>query len=114
MHADRFTDSNAQFEIRGALEFSTALVAPATTLNNHLQHESYLQPYRRAAINCLLDHDLELPPWDSLSLIVESAVAARDLFFTAATHRPSAIELQQVFEAFVLFCVNVPIGEVIQ
>jgi hypothetical protein len=82
-------------------------------MNIHLQHETSLLPYRRAAINCLLDHELELPPSDSLSLIVESAVAACQLFFAAAMQHPSAAENRKVFESFVLNCVSQPVGEVL-
>ena len=91
-----------------------AYVDSSTLMNNHLLQEIYFQPYRRAAIAVLIDHNLELPPSDSLSLIVESAVAACELFFAETVHHPSSVELLQVFEAFVLSCVNPPIKEVLQ
>jgi hypothetical protein len=82
-------------------------------MNNHLQHEIYFLPHRRAAISVLLDHDLELPSSESLSLIVESAAAVCQLFFAAATRHPDSKDLLQVFEAFVLSCVQAPVEEAI-
>ena len=91
-----------------------ANVGPSTLMNNHLLHETLFQPYRRAAIDLLLDHDFELPPSDSLSLIVESAVAVCQLFLVSATRHPDSAEIRQVFNAFVLSCVTVPVQEVLQ
>ena len=85
----------------------------ATSMTNHIRHEAYLMPYRRSAINCILEHDLELPQSESLSLIVESALAACQLFFAAALQHPSSGELLEVFEAFVLSCVSQRVGEVL-
>jgi len=114
MHPDQLGNFPTQFHGEPTPGNSSAYVASTTSMNNHLQHESYLLPHRRTAINILLDHDLELPPSDSLSLIVESAVAACELFFAAAIHHPSSVQLNQVFERFVLRCVSVSADEVLQ
>ena len=108
--------SFAGIPIHGQPVLETSAVyadSSSATMTNHLQQETYLLPYRRAAINCLLDHELELPPSDVLSLIVESAVAACQLFFAAAMQHPSAAENRDVFKNFVLSCVSQPVEEVV-
>jgi len=63
-----------------------------------------LAPYRRTAIHILAEHELELPGWDVLTLIVESALASRDLYFVASINRPCQMKLDEHFAAFVLSC----------
>ena len=70
-----------------------------------LQERSVLAPYRRIAVRLLIEQDLELPGWDTLTLLIESALASRDLYFAAALEKPGPSRLAQHFEAFVLACV---------
>jgi hypothetical protein len=58
------------------------------------------------AIETLHEHNLVPTDVDRVNLIVQSALAARSLFFAAALHHPGSVELYQFFESFVLSCVT--------
>lgn len=62
--------------------------------------------YLRLAIQILFEHDIELPEPDWLDLIVQSALAAQNLYYTASIRHPSTTSLYQVFQSFVLDCVT--------
>jgi hypothetical protein len=66
-------------------------------------HErSRLAPYRWTAVQLLAERDLELPDWEALTLIIESALASRDLYYAASMTRPTQACLDEHFAAFVL------------
>ncbi len=87
--------------------FGTTLGHPPTTHDSTIPsrepyERSRLAPHRRTAVQLIAEHDIKLPGWEALTLIVEAALTSRDLFFTAALQRPDERELQDVFQDFVL------------
>ena len=56
------------------------------------------------AINVLTEHDLILPKLPCLATIVNAALAAQRLFYTAALYGPTLAELDVLVEDFVLRC----------
>jgi hypothetical protein len=56
--------------------------------------------YVSHAVQILHEHDLIPPDVDRVTLIVQSALAAQSLFFSASLHHPEQAELHLVFEAF--------------
>ena len=68
---------------------------PSALLSRPPVEYDRLAPYRRTAIHIMSEHDLEVPGWDSLTLIVESALASRDLLFAASINRPGQMELDE-------------------
>jgi hypothetical protein len=81
---------------------------PLTILSSNPRERTGLAPYQRTAIRLLAEHDFDLPDWDSLTLIVESALASRDLYFAASMTRPTHKQLDEHFAAFVLSCAEPP------
>lgn len=77
---------------------------PLTIPSTDPHDRSRLALYRRTAIQLIAEHDFDLPYWDSLTLIVESALASRDLYFVASMTRPTQTQLDEHFAAFVLSC----------
>jgi hypothetical protein len=45
-----------------------------------------------------------LPEPDQLNLIVQSALAAQSLFFSACLHHPGTAELRRMFEMVLIAC----------
>ena len=68
-----------------------------------------MDTYLWSAIQLISEHDLALPGWDLLPLIVESALASRDLFYAASINRPCQMELDEHFAAFVPSCAEASI-----
>ena len=62
--------------------------------------------YVNYAIQTIREYDLILPEDDHFILIVQSALATQSLFFDASVHQPEQVELDLVFETFVLNCVR--------
>jgi len=58
------------------------------------------------ARNVLAEHDLILPKFPCLATIVNAALAAQYLFFSAALYRATPDELDVFVEDFVLCCVS--------
>jgi hypothetical protein len=67
-----------------------------------------LATYVNCAIRIFNEHSLGLPDVDRITLIVQSALAAQNLFFATSLHDPGQVELYQVFETFVVNCVLAP------
>jgi hypothetical protein len=62
--------------------------------------------YLQLAIQILFEYDIELPEPDRLDHIVQSALAAQNLYYTASIGHPSTTSLYRVFQSFVLDCVT--------
>ena len=69
-------------------------------------HPGSTATYLKLAIQILFEYDIELPEPDRFDLIVESALAAQNLYFTASIGHPSTTSLYRVFQSFVLDCVT--------
>ena len=71
-----------------------------------LEHPSVPEVYLRRAVEILRACDLALPEPYQLNLIVQSALAAQNLYFTASIGHPNTTSLYRVFQTFVLDCVT--------
>jgi hypothetical protein len=87
--------------------------APIGGFDAYVKQEKSFARYFSYAIQTLLEYDLAVPEVDRVTLIVQSALAAQNLFFAASLRHPEQAELHQVFETFVLNCVMPPRNGVI-
>ena len=69
-------------------------------------HPAVCVVHLRNAIELLSEHDLSLPEPDQLHLIVQSALAAETLYFSACLHHPGTAELRRMFEMFLIACMT--------
>jgi hypothetical protein len=87
---------------------STFFTGQGDSLKTHVTQNKTLADYINYAIQLFQECDLPLPDEDHIILIVESALAVQNLFFTTCLRRPEQVELHQVFEAFLVSCVLPP------
>ena len=76
--------------------------------NLYLNSSLSVSRYLRLALQTLFEHNLIPPDVKRLAFIVEAALSAQTLFFTACLHDPGQIELHEFFETFILTCVTPP------
>jgi hypothetical protein len=76
--------------------------------NQYLNDSPSVYRYLRFAVQALSEYSQDPPDVQRLTLIVEAALAAQALLFTASLHDPDESELHRFFEAFVLDCVIPP------
>jgi hypothetical protein len=55
-------------------------------------------------INVLVERDLPVPDTSRLTTIVNAALVAQHLFFSAALHDPAQLDLDSFFDSFVMYC----------
>src|ERR1700677_2995264 len=82
---------------------------PSTIPSTDPHERSRLAPYRWTEVQRMAEHDIELPGWESLVLILEAALTSRDLDFVAAMRHPSRAKLDDHCPDFVLSCAETPI-----